>query len=371
MVTEGIVVSKRRLPEAFEYIIFDGKQFHTLLSSKNVKSREVVLKNGDIEEFSTRNSVKERFFRHSSPSLSLPKDLEPLRDIFERVWKEIAFLKITGERTVIYHDSDADGVISALLLYEHLNASLRPITPWKLESMNNLDPELDAKLFLILDTGSYPTQRHVVEFLSKLSPTYVIDHHPGDLKDHIVAPSEYFTAYLVHLLVSGWNEKEEWVKVAAAGDRSSVVSWNEEHRRKALALELGLEVFRFHPNTMKSILDGDLWKPLWDEVERRFNLIEEMSSKEEYDTPKGKLLILSYEAPFSFPHRGKVASWFQEKGYHTVVVVGEHGITVRSEEPLLKRMSGFEAYGHPQAFTVRSENKEGVIEVIKHVMEDG
>ncbi len=381
---KGIVTSARREGNGTEYIVFDGESYHRVFTKKKIRGKSVVFTENDIEELreSVVEEVKRRFFKKISYREELPKDLESLRTEMEALWKELAFYKITGDRPRVYYDPDADGIVAYLLLSEAVKVNGQPLNPWNLETGNYLNPDPRAPAHILLDLGSSPDMFPGVKLLSSLAPTFIVDHHytPERPPAHAVNPaienpsgSRYFTAYLVSLLVKTWTEREAWVKVAAAGDRSDVLEWDKEDRKKALALELSTDVFGYNQQVWREILEGDLWKPLWELLEHRFERIDELSEKEEYEIGGRKVLHVRYPYPgFHYPHRGKVASWYQERGYDVVVVeeVASQklfSVSLRGDAdflPLLRELEekglGY-GWGHPNAVTVKTRQPDEAV----------
>ncbi|NPA86499.1 MAG: hypothetical protein GXO00_00630 [Candidatus Diapherotrites archaeon] len=379
---KGIVTAVRRNGDQNEYVIFDGERYHRVLSKKRIRGRSVKITPADIEELKEDifEEIRRRFFEKVRPSLELPEEISFLRPQMELLWKEIAFAKISGERPMVYFDPDADGIVSLLFLSEVIKLNYKPLNPWNLETGSSLHPDLRSSFFLLLDMGSTEDAHPGVNFLSSLKKTYVLDHHASKklppftmvINPAVKNPSlsRYTTAYLTHLLVKHWVEKEEWLKVGVAGDKSDVIPWTKEHRRKALALELAPDVFGINLGIFKQVLDTDLWKPLWDLFLARMEKIEEMAEKEELEVNGKKVLIVRYSSPgFYYPHRGKVASWFLEKGYDLVIVeeipkVKIYTVSLRSREDLFPLLEAIQSkgigrgWGHPNAVTLKVEDVE-------------
>ncbi len=380
---KGIVTSVRRAGDSNEYVIFDGENYHKVVSKKRIRTKSVSFSESDIEELkeSVLEEVKRRFFRKIRYNVELPREIAFLRREIERLWKELAFVRITGEKPLVYFDADADGMVSLLLISEAVKVNFKPMSPWNLELGSNLYPDLRAPFYLLLDLGSTPDARAGVSLLSSLRPLFIVDHHYSDsppkdvllvnpsLRDPIL--SRYTTAILTSYIVKPWVDRPNWVRTAAAGDRSDVIEWTREDRKKALALEIAPEVFGMNLYTMKQILDGDLWKPLWELFKSRIEKIEEIAEKEELDIGGKKVLIVRYASPgFYYPHRGKVASYYQEECGYDVVIVEEtpkvklFTVSLRGNVdffPLLERMKDLglaKGWGHPQAVTLKTEDPE-------------
>lgn len=379
----GIIVEKSRTPNGNRYTLFDGEKFHTFETDKNIRSRAVSVSKNTIEELGEEifNEVKEKFFEKVKYPSSIPDYLTSVSNNFERLWKELAFAKITGERIQVFYDADADGIISALLISEVVRSLLKPVSPRQLELATGLFPDFSASLYLLLDVGSGDLPG--VRFLNSLKDVYIIDHHIADgcsavcVNPAIGDPekSKYFTALIVSHLVEPWVKREEWVRVAAAGDRSDVIPWSDTDRKKALALEISTELLPQNPQTWKRIING-LWKDLYDIVEHRFELVDELAEKEEVEINGQKVLIIKYPYPgFSYPHRGKVASWYMEKGYDTVIVIEtdrrkEFTVSIRSKENVLSIIRKVEneglgrGWGHPNAVSIRTHSPQEVLKLL-------
>ncbi len=370
---KGVIVERRRTPKGNQYTLFDGEKFHTFETDKNIRSKSISVDGDDIEELGEEvlKEVKARFFERAKYGGEIPPFLKGVSDVFERLWKEIAFAKITRGKVQVFYDADADGIISALLLSEVVKTSLKPLRPYQLEIATGLFPDFSADFYVILDMGSGDTPG--VKFLSRLRDTYVVDHH---ITDTCIVPcvnparnnpeaSKYFTALIVSHLVGQWIKRDEWLRVAAAGDRSEALPWTKKDREKALALELSTELLPQTPQTWKSVLE-DLWRELYEIVKYRFEVIDEMAQKEERTVEGQRVLIVSYPpAGFSYPHRGKVASWYMERGYDMVVVVEaertkEYTVSIRSSRNIYWLIKKVEergigrGWGHPNAISIRT-----------------
>ncbi len=379
------MTSTKRNGESTEYIVFDGEKYHRIVSKKRIRRKSVSFTATDIEELkeSILEDVKRRFFRKARYPSSLPEEIAFSLPDLEKIWKELAFLKIINERPFVYFDPDADGMISLLLVNEALRVNFRALTPWNLEIGNSLNPDLRAPLFLLLDVGSTPELHRGVSFLSSIAPTYIVDHHhsptppPVDafnpaLKDPSL--SRYCTSVLTSYLVKPWVERESWVRVGAAGDRSDVIEWNKEDRRRALALELSADVFGYNLQVWKQVVEGDLWKPLWDLLLHRFEKIDEIAEKNEVEVNGLRVLVVRYPHPgFYYPHRGKVASWYQDEGEYDVVIVEElprdqlFTVSLRSSFdvfPLLEEVKErglARGWGHPNAVTFKTKDPSTLV----------
>ena len=392
--TEGVITSVYRNGETTEYTVFDGEKYHKVSSKKKIRGRYVRISGNNIEEVKkdVLNEIKKRFFRKIKFSTELPKEIAFLRAEFEKLWKEIAFVKITGEKPLIYFDPDADGIISFLLISETIRTNYRPLNPWNLENGSNLGPDLRAPFYILLDLGSATDMHPGVRFLSALKPVFIVDHHYSPISppiSTIINPalknsslSSYTTAILVSYLVRNWIERDEWIRVAAAGDRSNIVKWDKKDRKKALALEISVDVFGNNPSVWKQVLDGDIWEPLWQLFLSRMEKIDELANKEELELGGKRVLIVSYPYPgFYYPHRGKVASWYQEEEGYDVVIVREapkehlYTVSMRSKTdlfPLLdsvRKMDLAEGWGHPNAVTMKTNDPDSLLEYIKRWLE--
>ena len=392
---KGLITSSRRNGDLNEYVVFDGEKYHRFTTKKRIRGRSVLIRGNDLEELkeSVMEEVKKRFFSRVRFEGSLPEDLSFLRESVERVWKEIAFLKIVGETPQVFYDPDADGMISALLFTEVLRANLKPLNPWNLEMGSSLYPDLRAPSYFLLDLGSSPDTQAGVKFLSSLKPLIIIDHHysPETPPGAVINPalrdpslSKFFTAYLVQLVLQTWIKKDNWVRIAAAGDRSPIVEWTEKDRQRAIALEMSPEVFGYNSSIWRSILETDLYKPLYDLFLSRVEIIEENAEKEEYEINGMKILHLRYPYPgFHYPHRGKVGSYYQEKGNYDIVVVEEsdreklYSVSLRSKRDLfpfledIKRQGLGVGWGHPNAITIKTRDPSRIVEELRGYLNEG
>ena len=386
---KGIIVSSTRTREGNEYVLFDGETYHRFSSRERFRNGEsVILGENGVERSKEdlRPAVKERFLSGLRPEIDLPEEISFLRENMEVLWKELAFLKITNERPLILFDGDADGIISALLIKEALGSKQygrdeRSVSHWALQNAHGLYP-VDNPLVLFLDLGSDWNDRPGVCLASHFAPTFVVDHHFAE-KTHSCATninpalrspelSKYNTATLVSYLVSSWVKKPEWVRIAAAGDKSSVVDWTKDDRKKALALEMAFSV----NNTLSAarrVLETEDWRAFWDLFQMRVEMALEDAEMEEREIGEKRVLIVKLQRTPNYPHKGKIASYLMdERGYDVVIVADaerekRYTVTLRGNIDFLSIVNeiGVKDYwGHPNAVSVSINDPDEVISKI-------
>ncbi|MDN5358275.1 MAG: hypothetical protein PWP76_118 [Candidatus Diapherotrites archaeon] len=382
----GIITSSFRGREGTEYVIFDGEKYYRAVSRERFRTGDSVeLRDGKLFSLSesVRPKVKERFLSGLKVDLELPDEIAFLRGNFEVLWKELAFLKVTGETPQVFYDNDADGIIAALLIKKALGLSDRAfstISHWTLrEAQIWLS---DAPLYLLLDVGSDWRDRPGLFLLSSYGPTFVVDHHYAE-KQHgfgvVINPalhspelSKYNTATLVSYLVKSWVEKPEWGRIAAAGDKSSVIEWGEEDRKKALALEMS-QAIRADLRLAEQILETDLWKTYYELFRMKVEMALENAEMEEKEINGKRALIVKLSYTPNYPHKGKIASCLMdERGYDIVIVTDaeksfRYTVTMRGKGDLLsmvKNLGAAEYWGHPNAVSLSTTEPERVIQQI-------
>ncbi|GEM_PF-3002900 len=387
---KGIIVSSVRQREGTEYVVFDGKKYHRIASQERIRGKAVEFDENGIYPAGRDawKAVHDHFVKDLRPEIELPEEISFLRGSMELLWKELAFLKIANERPLVFHDGDADGIISALLIEEAVGRfkgwhEVRGISHWALQDGNVTYP-VEQPLALFLDLGSDWNDRPGVCLTAHFVPTFVIDHHFAE-RTHscatIINPaihdpelSKYNTATLVSYLVSSWVKKEEWVRIAAAGDKSSVVEWTREDRRKALALEMAYSVNR-SLSVARRVLETEDWKAFWDLFEMKIEMVLENAEMEEKEVGERKVLIVKLPYTPTYPHKGKIASYLMdERGYDVVIVtdaerVQRYTVTLRGRVDLLSIVKdlGVEDYwGHPNAVSLSTTDPDAVV---KRVLE--
>ncbi len=386
MARKGIIVSSRRAENGTEYVIFDGEQFHRRTYSSFVRGKGVEFdEKGVYPSDSAWKTVHDRFISGLKADLEIPEDLAFLRGNFEVLWKELAFLKVVGARPAVFFDGDADGIISALLLEEVLGPfrdyrEVRPVSHRTLAE-GGFEP-VNAPLVLLLDLGSDWNDAPGVCLLNRSAPTFVVDHHHAERKHNcgvMINPaldrpelSRYNTAYLVSLIVQNWVKKDEWVRIAAAGDRSDVVDWSKEDRKMALALEMAFSI-RSDLRLARRILETDLWTAYYDLFETLVERTLESAEMDEREFNGKKILVVWLDHTPRYPHKGKIASHLMdERGYDVVIVADKpfeprHTVTMRGSADFISivRNLGIKEYwGHPNAVTIRTTDPRSSVEAI-------
>ncbi len=390
MAKQGVIVSSRRVGGGTEYIIFDGEEFHRRTYSSFVRGKGVKFDEKNISPSgSAWKTVHDRFISGLKADLDIPEDLAFLRGNFEVLWKELAFLKVVGAKPAVFFDGDADGIISALLLEEAVGPfkdfrEARPVNHTTLAE-GRFEP-VNAPLVLLLDLGSDWNDAPGVCLLNHFAPTFVVDHHHVDRHHNcgvMINPalekpelSRYNTAYLVSLLVQNWVKKEDWVRVAAAGDRSDVVDWSKEDRKRALALEMAFSI-RSDLRLARRIIETDLWSAYYDLFEMIIERTLESAEMDEQEVNGKKVLVVWLDHTPRYPHKGKIASYLMdERGYDVVIVADkpfepQHIVTMRGNANFLfivRELGVKDYWGHPSAVTIRTADpKRDIEEILRHL----
>ncbi|NPA76810.1 MAG: hypothetical protein GXN93_03590 [Candidatus Diapherotrites archaeon] len=386
---QGIIVSSTRVNGGTEYLIFDGEKYHRRTTRKRLRGGVEFDEKGVYPSDSAWKAVHDRFVAGLKPKLELPDEIAFIRGQMEVLWKELAFLKVAGVKPMVFFDGDADGLISTMLISEAIGPlkmwqEARAISHWALADAFALAP-VEAPLVLLLDLGSDWNDAPGVCLLNHFAPTFIVDHHYAERKHNcgvMINPaldrpelSKYNTAYLVSLLVQNWVKKDDWVRIAAAGDRSPVVEWTKEDRKKALALEMAFNTSRDYRIMAlgKKILETDLWKAFWDLFELIIERTLEQAEFEERGVDGKRVLVVWLESTPRYPHKGKIASYLMdEKGYDVVIVadkpfVPKYTVTLRGNANFLeivKSLGVKEYWGHPNAVTIRTTDPKTSVEDI-------
>ncbi len=369
-----------------EYLIFDGEKYHRRTTRKRLRGGVEFDEKDVYPSDSAWKAVHDRFIAGLTPKLELPDELAFLRGQMEVLWKELAFLKIANARPLVLFDGDADGIISALLIEEAVGPfrgwqNARATTHWNLREAGYLAP-VDAPLVLLLDIGSDWNDAPGVCLLNHFAPTFIVDHHYAERKHNcgvVINPaldrpelSKYNTAYLVSLLVRDWVKKDDWVRIAAAGDKSTVVEWTKEDRKRALALEMAFFV-NSDLSLARRVLETNLWKTFWDLFEMKIERALDTAEMKEREVNGKRVLVVWLEYTPHYPHKGKIASYLMdERGYDVVIVADtpfapKYTVTMRGDVDFLKLVKNLgvqEYWGHPNAVTVRTADPKASIEEI-------
>jgi hypothetical protein len=162
------------------------------------------------------------------------------------------------------------------------------------------------------------------------------------------------------------------VRIAAAGDKSPVVDWSEEDRKKALALEMS-QAIRADLRTAEQVLETDLWKTYYELFEMKVEMALENAETVEKDAGGKHVLIVKLLYTPNYPHKGKIASYLMdEKGYDLVIVTDaeksfRYTVTMRGKDDLLSIVGSLglnEYWGHPNAVSLSTSEPERVIQQI-------
>ncbi len=385
---KGVIVSSSRQREGTEYLVFDGENYHRIASRERIQGKAVEFDENGIYPAGRDawKAVHDRFIKNLKPEIELPEEVSFLRGNMDLLWKELAFLKITNERPLIFYDGDADGIISALLIEEALGQRIgwqeaRRISHWSLQDGNVAYP-IEQPLVIFLDLGSDWKDRPGVCLTSNFAPTFIVDHHFTERAHNcvtIINPalqqpelSKYNTATLVSYLVSSWVERPEWVRIAAAGDKSTVVEWTKEDRKKALALETAYSV---NPtlSATRRILETEGWRAFWDLFQMKIEMVLENAEMEEREVGGRKVLVVKLPYTPNYPHKGKIASYLMdEQGYDVVIVTDaekqkRYTVTLRGNVDLLSIVNDLgvaEYWGHPNAVSLSTTNPSSVVSAL-------
>ncbi len=385
---KGIIVSSLRQREGTEYVVFDGKNYHRIASRERIRGKAVEFDEKGIYPAGRDawGAVHDRFVKGLKPEIELPEEISFLRGSMELLWKELAFLKITNEKPLIFYDGDADGIISALLIEEALGQHTgwqvaRRISHWSLQD-GHVNYPIEHPLVLFMDLGSDWNDRPGVCLTSHFAPTFVIDHHFAE-KTHncatIINPalqnpelSKYNTATLVSYLVSSWVKKEDWVRIAAAGDKSSVVEWTRGDRRKALALEMAYNV-NGALSVARRVLETEDWKAFWDLFKMKIDMVLENAEMVEKEVGGKKILIVKLPYTPNYPHKGKIASYLMDEREYDIVIVTDaekqpkYTVTLRGNVDFLsivKKLGMEDYWGHPNAVSLSTTEPDSVVKAI-------
>ncbi len=383
---QGIIVSSNRVDSGTEYLIFDGEKYHRRTTRKRLRGGVEFDEKGVYPSDSAWKAVHDRFVAGLEPKLELPDEISFIRGQMEVLWKELTFLKVVGAKPFVLFDGDADGIISTLLIEEAVGhfkgwQDARPTSHWALGDAASLAPP-NAPIVLLLDLGSDWNDAPGVCLLNHFVPTFIVDHHYAERKHNcgvMINPaldcpelSKYNTAYLVSLLVQNWVKRDDWVRIAAAGDRSTVVDWTKEDRKKALALETA-----FNTNSdlrlARNVLETDLWKAYWGLFEMLVERTLENAEMDEVEINGKRVLVVWLDRTPRYPHKGKIASYLMdEKGYDVVIVADKphlpkYTVTLRGNANFLeivKSLGVKEYWGHPNAVTIRTADPKTSVEEI-------
>ena len=383
----GIIVSSERVEGGTEYLIFDGENYHRRATRRRIREKGVEFDDKDIYPSEAAwKTVHDKFVAGLTPKLELPDEIAFIRGQIGVLWKELAFLKVANARPLVLFDGDADGIISTLLIEEAVGPfrgwqNARSVSHWNLREATNL-AHTDAPLVLLLDLGSDWNDAPGVCLLNHFAPTFIVDHHYAERKHNcgvLINPaldhpelSKYNTAYLVSLLVRDWAKKEEWVRIAAAGDRSTVIEWTKEDRKRALALEMAFFV-NSDLRLARRVLETDLWKAFWDLFEMKLERALDTAEMEEREVNGKRVLIVRLEYTPHYPHKGKIASYLMdEKGYDVVIVAdkpseSKYTVTMRGNVDFLsiaRELDVGEYWGHQNAVTLRTDDPDAAVDRI-------
>ncbi len=385
MYVKGVVVDKIKTENGFAIFLFDGKTVQVVNVDRLPRSRFVEVNEGKIKEMSWE-ILEELYEKYSSQfELNLPEDLIHMYPSYTSVKKLLNFHRAASLDVNVTFDFDADGIVSAMILSTTVKVRPEPLQYYQIDTGDSL-PVKPSFIHVFLDMGSSLKFGWGLKIIKKyVKNVVVIDHHPlNKIVEGLTYinsyPSEtYCTSCLVYYLVDDDRRKEveHLLRIGAAGDRSSCAEWNNTDRKKALSLELYASIT--HSTALeryKELLEGD-WQFYYEIYRERIEYIDSISYKEEIEIGDKKLLFVQYPYPgFRYPHRGKVASYYQEQTGADVVVVEEEivekrkRVSVRSTfdmydllESISKEGIG-EGYGHPKAFSFSINSSQPVKDLI-------
>ncbi len=264
------------------------------------------------------------------------------------------FFKIIKDKkdVVIFYNSDADGISSALMIKKIIKGKFIP-HPSAILTKKDIFPYLrEGVLFIILDFGCGEESKKAAELIKDYK-SIVIDHHPMDnktIKNYSLVinsfkyyknGSSYPTGWLVGKILEKKGIKTNLIKIACAGDKSNILKVNEEDKEIALAFDYAA----FYRN--KNI---EFYENMLNDLFLLQSIIVEAKSKLEDAYAKAKKYIKIYKIKDKkigiinldkiikkgeFPNRGKIATKFIEENFVDLILgYGKRMILIRNNGKL-------------------------------------
>ncbi len=353
---KGVVRFVRKTRDGYSFTLFTKSTPLKLYSRFYVEEGKAILGKlrgevlEDLKEIGfeeLRNEFKEHlestivkptsFYANSLNSLNSSQALSFLNQIIE-IGKELMLFSKLGFDIVVRYNADADGISSAIQLKEFMKANfISNPSPFylKRDALNDLTFSLHKfnPVLILLDFSSNKESIESLEIASSYARVFIIDHHPFDesfsefiekkpinfLNPHSFSlGSEITTGYICFEIARLFGkEREKWMRISLAGDKSNLININEKDKEDALVFDY---LAFYSPNTplnfFKEVLEKEDIKETFliqakEKIESFYSKLSSLIPVKIGDIEL-YLIDLSSLNKFDFPNASKVVTLLKE-----------------------------------------------------------